>query len=315
MLRVFSLLLLQIPLMKNITIVVACLMFLLSSCTTKKTYIAPYNEDKLLEHVKELSSDKYEGRKTGERGSELARTYIINQFKDFNISGYQGSYGQPFTFTEWNKTYNGVNILAKIKGTEHPDKHIVISAHYDHLGMQGDTIFNGADDNASGVSALICFAEYLAKYPPKHSVIFASFDAEELGLNGAKYFISNIDPNKIMININMDMISRSSANKIYVVGARYNNDLKAILDAFENHTSTKLIQGHDGTDGKEDWTLASDHGPFHEAEIPFLYFGNEDHNDYHQPTDDFDSITPKFYKNTVSIILDILKIIDKSGLD
>ena len=79
-------------------------------------------------------------------------------------------------------------------------------------------------------------------------------------------------------------------------------------------TDTKLLEGHDGTDGKQNWTMASDHGPFHLAKIPFLYFGNEDHAAYHKPNDEFEDITPKFYKNAVHIILSIFESIDLSGL-
>jgi Zn-dependent M28 family amino/carboxypeptidase len=175
-------------------------------------------------------------------------------------------------------------------------------------------IYNGADDDASGVSALISFAEYFNENPPKHSVIIAAFDAEELGLQGAKHFVANFDNSKILVNLNMDMISRSAKDELYVVGARYNTALKTILETFKNTTSSKLLQGHDGTDGKEDWTMSSDHGPFHTAKIPFLYFGNEDHAAYHQPTDDFEDITPQFYKNSVEIILSIFEAIDSSGL-
>ncbi len=301
--------------MKNPFLLLAIGLLTLCACSTHKTYKTKDENDALLARIKELSSDRYEGRRTGERGNALARTYIIDQFKHYNVSGFDGNYEQIFTFTEWNKSYTGVNILAEIKGTVTPEKYIVISAHYDHLGVRGETVYNGADDNASGVSALIHFAEYLVKNPPRHSVIFASFDAEELGLNGAKHFVSKIDHDNIVMNINMDMIGRSPKNELYVVGARYNTSLKAIVDAFENPTSTQLLQGHDGTDGKLDWTYSSDHEPFHLAKIPFLYFGNEDHKAYHKPTDDFENITPEFYKNAVKIILSIFNTIDASGLD
>lgn len=301
--------------MKKLTLVLTFLMCTASSCGAQNTHSFTYDEDKLLERVKDLSADAFEGRETGEKGSDSARAYIINQFKNIDVFGYNDDYEQPFLFTSWGKTYNGVNILAEIKGAEHPEKYIIISAHYDHLGVRGETVYNGADDNASGVSALISFAEYLVKNPPKHSVIFAAFDAEELGLNGAKHFVSTFDNSKIVMNINMDMISRSKKNEIYLTGARYHQKLKTIVDAFKNPTTTKLIQGHDGTDGKLNWSTSSDHGPFHLAKLPFLYFGNEDHKAYHKPTDDFKDITPEFYKNTVRIILAIFKAIDASGLD
>ena len=299
--------------MKNRLILLTILLFFVNlSCAQDVN--AQFDEDKLLERLEILSSDKFEGRRTGEPGNDSARAYIIQQFKNLNVGGFNGTYEQPFTFTFRNKSYNAVNVLAEIKGTESPDKYIVISAHYDHLGIRKGIIYNGADDDASGVSALISFAEYLVKNPPKHSVIFAAFDAEEIGLNGAKYFVDHIDKTKILINLNMDMISRSANNELYVVGARYNKSLKRVITKFENPTSTTLLEGHDGTDGKQDWTMSSDHGPFHKAKIPFLYFGNEDHAAYHKPTDKFKDITPQFYKNAVQIIIAVFINLDASSL-
>ncbi len=290
--------------------------FITLSCAQSKESkeYSKFDEGKLLERIEILSSDVFEGRKTGEKGNDSARAYIIKEFKDLNVEGFDGEYEYPFTFEYSNETYNGTNVLTEIKGTLYPDKYIVISAHYDHLGIQNGTIYNGADDDASGVSALIAYAEYLTKNPPRHSVILAAFDAEELGLEGAKHFITEIDKSKIVANINMDMISRSSKDELYVVGARYNEVLSEVLQKFQNPTSTKLLQGHDGTDGKQDWTNSSDHTPFHNAKIPFLYFGNEDHAAYHKPNDDFSDITPEFYKNAVHIILDVFEAIDASDL-
>ena len=204
-----------------------------------------------------------------------------------------------------------VNILGKITGTKFPDKYIVISAHYDHVGIHDGKIYNGADDDASGVSALFAVAEYLAKNPPRYSVILAAFDAEELGLQGAKYFVDKMKDANIVVNLNMDMISRSEKNELYVVGGRHNKSLEQIIANTQRETlGLSLLVGHDGTDKKQDWTYASDHGPFHRAKIPFIYFGNEDHAGYHQPTDDFEKITPKFYKNAVKVVLKIFGKID-----
>lgn len=273
-----------------------------------------FDEVKLLNRLKTLSSDKFEGRRTGEKGNDSARAYIIEQFKSLKVAGFNGKYEHPFSFETRVGTFDANNILVEIKGTEFPDKYIIVSAHHDHLGISGNKIYNGADDDASGVSALFAFAEYLTKNPPRHSVILAAFDAEELGLRGAKHLVETMDNDKIMLNINMDMISRSAKNELYVVGTRYNKKLKAIITNLKNPTDTELLEGHDGTDGKQDWTMSSDHGPFHKAKIPFLYFGNEDHAAYHKPTDDFEDITPKFYKNAVKIIMSVFIAIDNSGL-
>ena len=273
-----------------------------------------FDDAKLLERLKQLSSDEFEGRQTGEEGNAKARAYIIEQFKSLNTEAFGGKYEHKFSFETKEKAYDAVNILSVVKGTEKPNEYIVVSAHYDHLGVKEEGIYNGADDDASGVSALFAFAEYLVKNPPKHSVILAAFDAEELGLQGARYFVDKMNGSTIVTNINMDMISRSKKNEIYAVGARYNDDLKTILSEFKNPTNTILLQGHDGSDEKQDWTYASDHGPFHRAKIPFLYFGDEDHPGYHKPSDEFENITPEFYKNSVEIILSIYSMIDNKAL-
>lgn len=271
-----------------------------------------FDEGQLLKNVEILSSDIFEGRETAKKGNDSARAYIIEQFNKLNIRAFNENYEQPFTFKKSDEIIQGTNILASIIGTKFPEKFIVVSAHYDHIGIQKGEIYNGADDNASGVSALLAFTEYFKENPPTHSVIFAAFDAEEIGLQGAKHFVNQMEKEKILLNINMDMISRSSNNELYVVGGRYTKKLDTVIKAFENPTDTKLLQGHDGTDSKQNWTMSSDHAPFHQAGIPFLYFGNEDHDSYHEPSDDFENITPQFYINSVKIILSILIAVDST---
>jgi Zn-dependent M28 family amino/carboxypeptidase len=226
------------------------------------------------------------------------------------------NYGQFFTFTEKRKIYHGINILGYIKGSEYPEKYIVLSAHYDHEGIQNGNIFNGADDNASGVSALFSFAEYFNNHPPKHSVIMAVFDAEELGLKGSKYFVDNpiVSLENVIVNLNMDMISRSDKNELFAVGTRFNNTLQQIVLNTPTSKSIKLLTGHDGADSQENWTYSSDHVWFHRKNIPFLYFGVEDHKDYHQPTDDYENIHPEFYMDAVETIISVFKQVDKSSL-
>lgn len=275
-----------------------------------------FNTDSLLYHIKTLSSDALEGRRTGTKGAEKAQDYIIERFEKSNIKPVNTTYEQPFSFQGRGKSYNGVNVLGSIKGSEHPDKYIVISAHYDHEGIKNEKIYNGADDNASGVSALLVFAEYFESHPPKHSIILAAFDAEELGLDGSKYFVANsiVPLENIKLNINMDMISRNDNNQLYVAGTIFNDTLKYIVSNYLPSKKITLIMGHDGKDGLQNWIYSGDHSPFHMKNIPFLYFGVEDHKDYHRPTDDFENIQPEFYKTSVETILNIFSLLDSSNL-
>jgi len=268
----------------------------------------------LLEHLQTLSSDDYEGRLTGTQGNKKARDYIIHHFQELGVQAFGSNYEQLFRFNRMDKDYKANNVIGLIPGSTFPNQYIVISAHHDHLGKRGETIYNGADDNASGLAALLVFADYLKKHQPKHSVLLVAFDAEELGLRGSQFFVSEMKDKDIVLNINMDMISRSANDELYVSGTRFNALLEQKILSFENPTSTRLLIGHDGTDEKQDWTYASDHASFHKANIPFLYFGNEDHKDYHGPNDDFEFITPEFYKNAVTIILSLVDLIDREGL-
>ncbi len=271
-----------------------------------------FNTDSLLAHVKILSSDAFEGRRTGTRGAEKSREYIRKRFRNFNIQPFGKDFEQSFSFNRREKQYDAVNLIGYIEGSGHPDKYIVLSAHYDHEGIKNNEIYNGADDDASGVSALFAFAEYFKTHPPRHSVILAAFDAEELGLQGSRYFVDNptVPLEKIILNINMDMIGRSDNNELYATGTVYNDSLKSLISDFETVDGITLLMGHDGQDGLQDWTYSSDHGPFHLKNIPFLYFGEEDHEDYHRPTDDYGKIQLEFFKTAVHTIINIFSLVD-----
>ncbi|WP_397364385.1 M28 family peptidase [Olleya sp. R77988] len=285
--------------------------------TTVKTEVKPtinysFNADNLLENIKELSSDKYEGRRTGTEGAKKAKNYIVNQFKTLEVKPIKGSYIQPFAFGN----YQAENVLGLIKGTENNRKHIVLSAHYDHEGVKNGQIYNGADDDASGVSALFAFAEYFAKNPPKHNVILAAFDGEELGLKGAYHFVNDnvIQQRNIVLNLNMDMISRSEKKELFAVGTRYYPQLKPTIENFKDIGSVDLVIGHEGLTKGDDWTYSSDHAAFHKANIPFIYFGVADHEDYHKPTDDFINIDQQFYKDAVQTIITVFNQFDSLDL-
>lgn len=273
-----------------------------------------FDSNALLERVKFLSLDSLEGRKTGTKGGLIAREYVVNQFKKHGVAPLLTDYTQPFSFEgrRDKKTYEGANVLGVIKGTDHPEKYIVISAHYDHVGVNDGEIFNGADDDASGTSALFAMSEYFKNNPPKHSILIAAFDAEELGLQGASHFLKayTLPKEQIAININLDMVGRNDNNELYVVGTNLYTQLQPAIADLELPENFKLLTGHDGLDGKQNWVSSSDHGPFHKQEIPFLYFGVEDHKDYHKPTDDFENIQPEFYVKAVTTVIAVFEKID-----
>ncbi|GAA3570806.1 M28 family peptidase [Snuella lapsa] len=298
-----------------IAILVACLpSVVICFAQNKPKDTLLFNENLMLQHVKTLSSDAFEGRRTGTEGAIKTKKYIINQFHALNVLPIGETYEQPFSFVKGKETFHGVNVLGQIKGSTFPEKYIVISAHYDHEGIKQGRIYNGADDNASGVGALFSVAEYLKNNPPKHSIILVAFDAEELELQGSKYFVNHpvVPLNKIKANINMDMISRSDNKELFVVGSRYNKSLDYIIKNLESFNNIKLSVGYDGAKRGENWVYSSDHAWFHRKGIPFLYFGVVDHEDYHEPTDDYENIQPAFYIEAVKVIVSILNKVDCS---
>ncbi len=267
----------------------------------------------LLENIKFLSSDELKGRKTGSEGNAEARSFILEQFRTIGLEAHYPDFQQQFSFKNKreNKTYeDAVNIVGFVAGSS-SDHLIVITAHYDHIGIgrpdaAGDSIYNGADDNASGTAALIELAKYFKKNRPRHSMIFAALDGEEMGLQGAKALVKDFPfpLEQIVLNINMDMISRNEKGELYASGTYYNPSLKSILEEAALGIMPKLMFGHDEPNtGGDNWTQSSDHGPFFNANVPHIYFGVEDHPDYHKPSDSFDSIDEQFYVNAVNLIL------------
>lgn len=277
----------------------------LSACSEKIV------SQQVLKDVQELSLDKYQGRKTGTEGNRMAAAYITERFEQIGLRPYKEDYRKTFQFTDRSGTViQGTNLIGYIPGKK-PDV-IVVSAHYDHIGVIGRQVYNGADDNASGVGGLLAIASYFSKHPPEHTLVFAAFDAEESGLQGAKAFVAKpeIALTSIKLNVNMDMISRSDKNELYVAGTYHYPQLAASI--VNTNPAIKVLRGHDDPKtGSNDWTNQSDQGAFHEKKIPFLYFGVEDHADYHKPGDDFKNIHTDFYQLAVNAILEIVKNLDK----
>jgi Zn-dependent M28 family amino/carboxypeptidase len=284
------------------------------SCNTVKTAQTPVHSDQLMKDIQTLSSDMYEGRKTGTKGGEMAGTYITKRFKETGLKSFPllNSYQQPFNFEGIDDPkITGKNIIGYIPGTS--DKIIVISAHYDHLGVINGQIFNGADDNASGVAGMLKIAAYFTKNKPVYTLIFAAFDAEEFGRKGSAYFIDHLplDIKRIKLNINLDMISHNDKGELYASGTFKNPQLKTYIVTSE--PDIKILFGHDNPKlGIDDWTNQSDQSAFNEKGIPFIYFGVEDHKDYHKESDKFENINQPFFISAVNAILEITNRVDKN---
>lgn len=272
--------------------------------------------DLALDDVKILSADAMQGRAVGSPGSQLARTYILERFKGIGLAPIGEGFERPFRFKRKDGvTVTGVNLVARIKGTEGGGKALLVTAHYDHIGVKNGQIYNGADDNASGVAGLLAVAEAFKEKPPKHDVLIVALDAEESGLKGAKAFAAapSVPLASIGLAVNFDMLSKNAKGELYVSGSSPQPFLKPILDDVAKTAPVTLKQGHDtDAQGKDNnWTFQSDQGAFAQKGVPWVYFGVEDHPEYHQPTDDFETIPQPFFKGSVATVVQATRAFDE----
>lgn len=282
---------------------------------------APADYTQLMADLRTLSADDMEGRGAGTAGGERARAYIVSRLEAIGVGAPPMGRLQPFEAQgrtrEGPKTFNGVNILGLIEGTRVPDRYIVVTAHYDHVGVNEGQIYNGADDNASGVATMLEIAARLQAQKPEHSVIFVAFDAEERGLLGAKHFVQAppVPLSSIAMNLNFDMTARAETDmKLWVTGTYQNPTFRPILEAVPAMGGVSLAFGKDTPQdtGENNWVEASDHGPFFRANVPFLYLGVDYHPDYHRPSDDFERITPAVFQSATELAYASFRALDRA---
>ena len=279
------------------------------------------DSERLMATVTTLADPKFEGRAAGSPGGIAARGWIVERFTAIGLSPVMGAFVHPFTFTRMTmggrQEGEGANVLAMCVGKDPKLPYYVVSSHYDHLGIRDGQTYPGADDDASGVAVMLEIAAFCKKTPFRHSIVFAAFDAEERGLQGSKAFMVKppIPKERIGLNVNLDMVSRNDKREIFISGTYHYPDLKAPLDQVASRAPIRVLFGHDKpvamAGGVEDWTNQSDHGPFHAEKIPFVYFGVEDHADYHKPTDTADKINRGFFVDVAETILDSILTLDQ----
>lgn len=273
----------------------------------------------LLRDLQALSADDMQGRQADTPGGAKARAYVVEHLKASGVAPFGDSYEAPFTFVAGGRAaaegqHHGVNVVGHIDGSRTPQRYIVVSAHYDHIGTRVGMVFNGADDNASGTAALFALAKYFSEHRPSHTLVFVAFDAEEAGLRGSEAFVKHppVDPASIAIDLNMDMIGRDPDDKLFVVGTFLQPALKPFVEKIAAAAPVKLLLGHDNPNDKnvEDWTRDSDHYSFMQAKIPALYFGVEDYGQHHKATDDYETMSFDFYVRAVETMVQAVKVFD-----
>ncbi|MGB3541900.1 M28 family peptidase [Rubrivirga sp.] len=253
--------------------------------------------------VAALADDAFLGREAGTTGGHLAARYVERRFAEIGLEGaFQTGYRQPVALPTGGE---GTNLVGRILGSVYPQQAIVVTAHFDHLGVRSGQVYNGADDNASGVAAMLAVAEHYAETTPAHTILFAALDAEEAGLAGAQTMVTSppVPLGAVLAVVNLDMVSRG---ELWAAGTTHYPHLRPILQGLD------LEFGRDTGTGASNWTGASGHAVFHRRGVPFVYFGVDGHSDYHEPTDDVERIDPAVFGAAVDTILEAVERIDQS---
>jgi len=288
-------------------------------------YSNTININDLYDHIEILSSDSLEGRETGKPGQKMAAHYIANHFKNIGIPAFKrNTYFQKFkvksqrhvckcddcdlTFFKRifksNQTIRGENVLGYIEGTDLKDELIIITAHYDHLGKHDSLIFNGADDDASGVAGAMEIAEafMIAKkegYGPRRSILIMPVSGEEKGLLGSEYYTDNpIYPlENTIANLNIDMIGRlddwhDNGNYVYLIGSdRLSLELHNLNEEINaKYIGLDLDYRFNDEEDPNRYYYRSDHYNFAKNNIPVIFYFNGIHEDYHRPSDTIEKL-------------------------
>lgn len=288
------------------------------SCKTPKKSIKEVSPEQyantitaseLKDHLFTFASDEFQGRDTGKPGQKKAANYLKDEYQEMKIASPLGGgdYFQDIPSSFFNNKYNdSENVVAYIEGSEFPDQIVVISAHYDHVGMDAEgNIYNGADDDGSGTVSILEIAEAFKEaakdgYRPRRSILFLHVTGEEKGLLGSDYYTKNpIFPlENTVTDLNTDMIGRidpkhkDNPNYIYLIGSdKLSTDLHELSEEVnKKYTQFNLDYTYNDEDDPNRFYYRSDHYNFAKHNIPVIFYFNGTHEDYHQPTDTPDKI-------------------------
>lgn len=266
----------------------------------------------MLEDARRLSADAMEGRRVGTPGNAAARRLLVDRFRAVGLEPFGGAFEHPFAVAP---DLTGVNIAGELPGRQTGLPWLVVSAHYDHLGIRAGRIFNGANDNASGAAALPAMADYFRRHPIRHPLLVVAFDAEERGMLGAYAFVEALRARgeAVAFNVNVDMVARDRSRTLWVAGVSRQPWLRPVVTDVTARAPVRLRMGHDDpARPADDWTQQSDQWAFIEAGIPAVYVGVEDAELHHDPDDDFESLEPGFYVQSVETVIALIEAIDEA---
>ena len=305
---------------KKITALLVLIIFY-TNCTAQQSttknnsvtdYLRAISTESLKTNLTVIASDEMQGRDTGSEGQKKAGRCIIDFYKKHGISYPKGadSYYQHIPAAFLNEKYNenlpdSENIWAFIEGSEKPNEIVVISAHYDHIGIKNGEVYNGADDDGSGTVAIMEIAAAFQKaknegHGPKRSILILHVTGEEYGLHGSRYYSENplFPLANTVADVNIDMIGRrdefhqNSNNYIYLIGSDYlSTDLYKLCEAV-NKQNKLLTIDYKFNDKKDPnrFYYRSDHYNFAKYGIPSVFLFNGVHADYHKATDEVSKI-------------------------
>jgi hypothetical protein len=280
------------------------------------------NGERIARDILILASDSLAGRATGSREEKIAASYIAERFKEMALEfrGDSSAYIQYFKFRTGVHGEGDVDTALNVIGylNNNAKTTIVIGAHYDHLGTDGQQssldanpsgkIHNGADDNASGVAGVLELARYFSnnQITEKSNFLFICFSGEELGLLGSKYFTEHptIDLAAVDYMINLDMVGRLDSTKrnLFIYGTGTSNAWEPLIRQLNNGLFN-ITTDSSGTG-------PSDHTSFYLKNIPVLHFFTGSHPDYHKPSDDFDKINVSGEVDVLQFIIRIVESLD-----
>lgn len=285
-----------------------------------KKYSKTITSNELSRLLYEFASDKFQGRKVGEQGQKLAADFLKSYYIAENIPSPFGGenyfQGIPKSFLSKNFEVTE-NVLAYIKGSEKPEEVLILSAHLDHLGIKDGQIYYGADDDGSGTVAIMEIAQAFKiaaenGHPPKRSILFTHFTAEEIGQIGSKFYIDNpVFPlENTIVNLNIDMIGRvddrhkKDKNYIYLIGSdRVSKELHYISEAVgDTYIDIDLDYTYNSLTDRNQYYSRSDHYNFAKRDIPVIFYFNGEHDDYHEHTDTPDKIDYELLEKRTKLI-------------
>lgn len=289
--------------------------------STRVDYANTITASELSELLYEFADDEMQGRKTGEPGQKMAAEYLKNFYESRSIQAPlgDGNYFQPVPATYFNgkEGADSENVVAFIPGSDKPEEVIVLSSHYDHVGMYDGEVFNGADDDGSGTVSMLEIAEAFQQAVkdgngPKRSILFLHVTAEEIGLYGSKYYTDNpIFPlENTVCNLNTDMIGRidpkkaDNPNYVYLIGSdKLSQELHDLSEKVaKEYSDLELDYTFNDDNDPNRFYYRSDHYNFAKLNIPVIFYFNGVHEDYHRPTDTPDKIEYELMEKRARLI-------------